>query len=220
MFVQNGGQTLGFRNLFGLAPIPVSGVFEFGGFVNLSILHPTAGREALSRESIQHVAQLVAMAEAESARDISDTASADRNQHFQQYILSQGLIDLARNVKIAKLPGKDEQIALCEVQGYESGKQKHFYTGTDPTVLERFSSEQANLFHVSQINPRRKLQHRYLREITKMEEVPNSIIVDLLPPSELTLDEAMFLVRLRGVFAGRILHAGCRRCIRDDQSWC
>ena len=49
-FVQQGGQTLGFRNLFGLAPIPVDGCYGFGGFVNLDILHPTAGREALSRE--------------------------------------------------------------------------------------------------------------------------------------------------------------------------
>ena len=42
-FVQGGGQTLGFRNFFGLAPIPISGVYDFGGLVNLEILNPTAG---------------------------------------------------------------------------------------------------------------------------------------------------------------------------------
>ena len=47
--VQDGGQTLGFRNLFGLAPVPVSSTYGLGGFVNLGILHPTAGREALRR---------------------------------------------------------------------------------------------------------------------------------------------------------------------------
>jgi len=86
--VQQGGQTLGFRNLFGLAPIPVSGVYEFGGFVNLNILHPTAGREALSRESIQHVANLVSLLETEASKDLAETPAADQNQQFQQYILS------------------------------------------------------------------------------------------------------------------------------------
>lgn len=198
-FVQHGGQTLGFRNLFGLAPIPVSGIYEFGGFVNLNILHPTAGREALSRESIQHVANIVAMIEAEASKDIAGTPAADQNQQFQQYILSQGLIALARNVKISVLPAREEGVTLGEVQGYEPAKTKHFYTGQDQTILQRFSSEQANLFHVSQSNPRRKLQLRYLREIAKIEEVPEKTIVDRIPPTQLTLDEAMFLVRLRSI---------------------
>ena len=90
-FVQQGGPTLAFRNLFGLAQVPVSGYYGLGGFVNLSILHPTAGREALSRESIQHVARLVALIEAEASMDIADTDAAESNQQFQQYILSHGL---------------------------------------------------------------------------------------------------------------------------------
>jgi len=198
-FVQHGGQTMGFRNLFGLAPIPVSGVYAFGGFVNLNVLHPTAGREALSRESIQHVANLVAMIEAEASKDMAETHAADRNQQFQQYILSQGLIPLAKNVKITVLPARDKEVTLGEVKGYEPSKKKLFYTGQDATILQRFGSEQANLFHVSQANPRRKLQLRYLREISGIEEVPEKPIVDHIPPAQLTLDEAMFLVQLRGV---------------------
>ena len=198
-FVQDGGQTLGFRNLFGLAPIPVSGVYAFGGFVNLSILNPTAGREALSRESIQHVANLLAMTEAEVSKDIAETRFADQNQQFQQYILSQGLIPLAKNVKIAVLSTRDKEVTLGEVKEYEPSKTKLFYIGQDATILQRFASEQANLFHVSQTIPRRKLQLRYLREISGIEEVPEKAIVDPIPPTQLTLDEAMFLVLVRGV---------------------
>jgi molecular chaperone HtpG len=197
--VQQGGQTLGFRNLFGLAPIPVSGVYEFGGFVNLNILHPTAGREALSRESIQHVANLVSMMETEASKDLAETPAADQNQQFQQYILSQGLIQLAKYVRIAVLPTRDEDVTLAKVKGYEPEKRKHFYTGHDATILQRFANEQANLFHVSQANPRRKLQLRYLREISNIEEVPEKTIVDRIPATQLTLDEAMFLVRLRSI---------------------
>ena len=199
VLVQQGGQTLGFRNLFGLAPIPVSSAYGFGGFVNLNILQPTAGREALSRESIQHVANLVSILEAEASKDLAETPAADQNQQFQQYILSQGLIQLAKLVTITVLPARAEDVALGEVKGYEPSKPKHFYSGNDTTILQRFASERANLFHVSQANPRRKLQLRYLKEISKIDEVPERTIVDRIPATQLTLDEAMFLVQLRGV---------------------
>ncbi len=97
-FLQDGGQTQGYRNLFGLAPIPVSGNYAFGGFVNLNILHPTAGREALSRESIEHVANIVALIEAEVSNELAETDAADRNQNFQQYISTHGLIAHAKRM--------------------------------------------------------------------------------------------------------------------------
>ena len=198
-FVQGGGQTLGFRNLFGLAPIPISGVYNFGGFVNLSILNPTAGREALSRESIQVVVKLVSLIEAHASEDIAQTASADQNQQFQQYILSHGLIQFAKNVNIAVLPGGNRQVSLGDVKDFEPEKSKLFYAGHDAMTQRRFTGEEANLFHVSQANPRRKLQLRFLREILSVEEVPEQVRVERFAQTQLTLEEAMFLVRLRGV---------------------
>lgn len=198
-FVQQGGQTLGFRNLFGLAPIPVSGSYSFGGYVNLNILHPTAGREALSRESIQQVGALVSLIESEISKDLAETSAADQNQQFQQYILSHGLIRLAKNIRISVLPSQDREVRLEEVKDFDPEKPKHFYPGQDTTIMQRFASEQANLFHVSQTNPRRKLQLRYLREVARIEEVPETTIVDRIPVSQLTLDEAMFLMRFRGI---------------------
>src|ERR1700730_3106069 len=43
--VQAGGQLMGLRSNFGLAPIPAIGTYQLGGFANLSFLQPTAGRE-------------------------------------------------------------------------------------------------------------------------------------------------------------------------------
>lgn len=195
--VQQGGPTHGFRNLFGLAPIPISGQYGLGGFVNLDILHPTAGREALSRESIQQVAALLEMIEAEASADIAVTEAADGNQQFQTYILAHGLIALAEKVRISVHPGR-QSIPLGDVASYEPHKDKHYYVGQDATILNRFASDQAILFHVSQTNPRRKLQLRYLTEIARLPQVPEHTIVDRIPQRELTFEEAMFLVRLRG----------------------
>jgi molecular chaperone HtpG len=198
LFVQDGGQTLGFRNLFGLAPIPVSSQYSFGGVINLNILHPTAGREALSRESIQHVANLMSLIEAVVSRAISETPAADQNQSFQQYILSKGWITLAKNVTVPVLPSRHD-VPLGQLANFEPSKNKLFYIGRDQTILQRFASEQTNLINVSQVNPRRALQHLFLINILKIQEVPENVIVDRIPGTQLTFEEAMFLVRLRGV---------------------
>ncbi|PPC99393.1 MAG: hypothetical protein CTY31_10620 [Hyphomicrobium sp.] len=194
---QDGGQTLGFRNYFGLAPIPISSQYAFGGFVNLNILHPTAGREALSRESIQHVANLVALIEAEASKDLSETAAADSNQNFQQYILSKGQTALAKNVTIPVLPSAKD-IPLGQIKDFEPSKSKLYYSGRDQTVLNRFGTENTNLLHLSQASPRRKLQQRYLQTL-QIAEVPEKPIVDRIPSTKLTFEEAMLLVRVRGV---------------------
>jgi len=197
-FIQEGGQTLGFRNLFGLAPIPLSSAYNFGGFVNLGLLHPTAGREALSRESIQHVANMVALMDREVSKDISVTPAADQNQAFQQYILANGLTDLARNIRVTVLP-KREDVALGKLPEYDPSIPKHFYSGRDATILQRFASERSNLLHVSQANPRRNLQLQFLQQNLGVPEIPEKTIVDRIPGTQLALEEAIFLLRLRRV---------------------
>jgi molecular chaperone HtpG len=198
LFVQQGGQTLGFRNLFGLAPIPVSSAYGFGGYVNLNILHPTAGREALSRESIQHVANIVDLVENEVSKDIAQSLAADQNVDFQNYILARGLSDLAGNLKIIVLPSREE-VALAQIPSLEPEKTKHYYTGRDQTTLTRFASEQSNLLHVSQVNPRRNLQIAYLRDRLHTPEIPEKTIVEHVPASKLTIEETIFLIRVRGI---------------------
>jgi molecular chaperone HtpG len=194
---QNGGQTHGFRNLFGLAPMPVSSAYNFGGFVNLGILHPTAGREALSRESIQHVANLVAMIEAEATKDIANTPAADSNQEFQQYLVNNKLTLLAKNVTVHILPAKVD-VPLGGLKDFEPGKPKLYYAGRDASLLKRFATEKSNLVQVSMSNPRRQLQLRYL-ETSKIQQAPDTVVVDRLPASVVGFDEAMFVLRIRAV---------------------
>lgn len=196
--IQNGGRTMGLRNLFGLAPIPVSGQFQLGGYVNLQILLPTAGREALSRESIQHVNNLINMIECEISTDISETDAADKNNSFQQYILSQGKIELAKNIKVNLLPARVD-IPLFQLKEYEPIKKIHFYSGRDQTTIQTFGTEQTNLIHISQTNPRRKLQIKYIQNILNIEQVPDNVITNEIPSSKLSIEEAMFLLRVRGV---------------------
>jgi molecular chaperone HtpG len=196
--LQKNGSILAFRNFFGLAPVPVSSDYGLSGFVNLDILTPTAGREALSRESVQHIAYLVELIEAEASVIISETDAADTNRQFQEYIRSRRLTHLAHKVKIFVRPA-EEMVALGDVKEYEREKSKYYYTGRDLEVLQRFAHPQSNLFHVSRVNPRRTLQTRYLSKNAGLEKVPEQTFIERIPKLDLTLEEAMFLLRSRVV---------------------
>ena len=131
-------------------------------------------------------------------RDLAEAEAADTNQQFQQYILAKGLTGLARRVRISVLPG-NKMIDLGEVETFEAEKQRHYYTGQDKTILKQFAGERLNLFHVSSTNPRRKLQTRFLARVAGLKEVPERTIVKKISATELTIEEAMFLVRLRSI---------------------
>lgn len=196
VLVQSSGQLMGLRNYFGLAPIPVSGNYQLGGFANLSTLQPTAGREALSRDSIVHVHNLVALAENVVTELLAATDAADKNTAFLQHILSGNRLDLAGRVSIVVQPG-DVSVPLGQVADFCKGKNWHYYAGTDGSIIRTFSGPDLYLVHVSQSNPRRKLQLRYLAQKLSVPEVPDqATILKCYAPNELLREEAAFLARV------------------------
>lgn len=194
--VQNGGQLMGLRNYFGLAPIPVSGFYQFGGMVNLSILQPTAGREALSRESIEQVSRLVTIAEWAVSQRLAETDYADKNTCFMQHVVSLGQVQLAKNVTIEVLP-QAEAVPLGHVTLRANGRTLHYYTGRDQAIMQTFASDQSWLLNISQANPRRQLQTKYVTDVLRVPGVPDrATILRKFDGTELTLEEAALVVRV------------------------
>jgi molecular chaperone HtpG len=196
LLVQGSGQLMGLRNYFGLAPIPVSGNYQLGGFANLSILQPTAGREALSRDSIVHVHNLVSLTENVVTELIAGTDAADKSTAFLQHILSGNRLDLAGRVSIVVQPD-DVGVPLGQVADFCKGKKSHYYSGNDGAIIRSFSGPDLRLLHVSQSNPRRKLQLQYLTQNLGVPEVPDkTIVLKVYAPNELLREEAAFLARV------------------------
>jgi molecular chaperone HtpG len=194
--IQNRAQIMGLRNFFGLAPVPISGHYQFGGFANLSILNPTAGREALSRESIQHVNNLIVMIEAEVSKNIAESSAADKNLAFMNYILANNQISLAKKVMIEVLP-TNESVQLGQIQEHTQGKGIHYYTGRDQAIIQTFSSDQSYLLHASQNNPRRKIQIQYITQILGLPAVPDqATIIEEYAPTQLTIEEAALQIKI------------------------
>lgn len=190
----------GLRNYFGLAPMPVPNSFNFGGIVNLNNLHPTAGREALSRESINIATHLINEIESAVSGRVHQYSVIDNNQDFLNYIVSRGKYELADKIKIELKPD-NAQIPLEQVSKELHGKRVLFYGGRDQATINTFGNENSYLLHLSQSNPRRKIQHQVLRQ-RGIEEVPDHPRIDkIIDRKELSIPEAACLLRMSSILS-------------------
>lgn len=200
VLIQSNGNVYGLRSYFGLAPIPIPSMYGFGGIVNLSNLIPTAGREALNRESINTVTQIVNIAEKIVSEQLSKFDLADNNQHFLNYIVNQFRYDLASNVKIEMKPDS-RMLMLHEVDSKIEGKDTLYYGGRDQSTINHFANENTNLLHLSQSNPRRKIQIYVIRQ-KGVQEVPDSpSIREVIDKKDLSMAEVAFMLRITSVLA-------------------
>lgn len=186
---QGAGQIMGLRSRFGLAPAPLPTYYQLGGYIDFPFLTPTAGREALTRESIQTSSQLVPPLEEALSEAIKDTDLADSLPLFQQHLLILNRIQWANRVSIQMSPG-DNRVELGKLQETFPNVDLHWYAGQDPDTINTFSSEDNPLVRVSQQSPRRELQNRYLNEIVQLKEIPQTAtVLATYAPSELTWEE-------------------------------
>jgi molecular chaperone HtpG len=195
---QGGGGIYGSRNYFGLAPIPVTSFYNLGGVVNLSILHPTAGREALSRESIEFVSQIISIIEKKISESLSDLEISDLNSGFLNYISSNSRFELAKNLKIVVQPN-DERWHLSKIAPTVDGKKVYYYSGRDSSTILQFGNENSYLLLLSQDNPRRRIQLEYIKRLG-VEEVPDKARVSkVYETKELSFSEVTLILRITNI---------------------
>lgn len=200
VLVQGMGNIYGLRNYFGLAPLPVPNSFNFGGIVNLNNLHPTAGREALSRESINMVTHLVNVLEEHIASKVANFDIIDNNPFFLNYIVSHGKYNLSNKIMIEVKPGQDK-IKLEDVQKEFRGKKTFYYGGRDQETILAFGNENSYLYHLSRENPRRQIQTHILVQ-KQIEQVPDHPqIIEIIDKKVLSFAEVAILLRISTVLA-------------------
>jgi molecular chaperone HtpG len=199
LLLQSGRQLMGFRSFFGLAPIPAVGVYQLGGIANLSFLKPTAGREALSRESIEQVTQLVSLAETAASQVLAESDLADRNTAFLQWIVNNNQYGLAGNVTVNVRPDEVD-VPLSGAQDYVGARAVHYYIGSDAQIIKTFANESSCLLALAQSNPRRIVQQHYIANILKIQPIPDSVhVTHVYSPSELSIEEASILFRVASI---------------------
>jgi molecular chaperone HtpG len=189
----------GLRNYFGLAPIPVSSIFNFGGTANLSNLTPTAGREAVSRESIHLVSRIVQMADEIIARAISGSEMADQSRELLQYIRKYRRYDLADNIQIS-VSGTDQRMRLSEVKRVVDGKHVSYYTGQDKQIQSNYDDGNHILLIPANDNTRRQIQLAVLKQ-KQIDEIPDTVDVRLVDNQQLSIPELSIMSRIKTVLS-------------------
>lgn len=168
ILLQSGAPSLfGYRNGFGLAPVPVSSNFGYGGVVNLLNLTPTAGRDAISRESINMVAQIVAEADYVAASCIAKTCMADLSREFVHYIRIHGLYHLGENLTIyiySDKPGANETIRLKDLAPVYEDRTVRYYTGQDQTILKTYTDADNIVLRLGDNADRQQVQMFFIRQ--------------------------------------------------------
>jgi molecular chaperone HtpG len=194
-----GGQIMGLRSRFGLAPVPLPSLYQLGGLADLPFLFPTAGREALTRESIQEAAGLIPAIEAAITESVLDTELADSLVAFQQHVLQLGQISWAGRVSVQLSPG-DRRIEMAKLKDEYAPADLHWYAGSDPETINVFSSQERPLIRVSSQNPRRDLQQRYLREVLGLQAVPDTAsIIETYKSTDLSWNEVTLMLAIARV---------------------
>lgn len=182
-------QLYGYRNSFGLAPIPADSSFHFGGVANLVNLTPTAGRDAVSRESIQFVTRILEMASKLVAEALSNSNLADDSREFQMYVRNSGYISLAGRITIG-VPGAPNKYELRDVAPEMEGKGVMYYLGNDKTLMENFSDKNNILLLPSSDALRRHIQIQWLKT-HNIQPAPDDVITmdEVEKPSDMSMSE-------------------------------
>lgn len=153
------------RSGFGLSAMPISSTFKLGGLVNLSMLVPTAGREAINQVCISKVQRLILDLESIIASEVATQDICDAYTNFIGYVNAHYTHQLARNITIQLYGGApNERIKLGQVM--DAPQNYQFYDGTNPSYLSSFNGSDFSIIIVSREYPRREVQRRCLHALS------------------------------------------------------
>lgn len=191
----SGSNIMGLCNGFGLANLSLISSFNFSGFMDFPFLEPTAGREAVSRESTALAQRILNAIEKFWAKTISKNAVVDNYREFLYYAANNFSRDITGQITIT-LAAHNTSIKLKEI---DDPQKFIFYAGNDSATINSYSSSPKTLLRLAGENPKRKVQRLYLNSI-KVEEVGNKIeILKEYTPDELEYYESMILIEIKNI---------------------
>lgn len=187
-----------FRSGFGLATIAVPSTYQFGGIANLLSLRPTAGREALTNDSMRFVQTAVVEVEKFVSEQLAKRPESDSSGHFMSWVVANGRFELCANLRMSVSPG--DRMPLGEVRTRSMGRQMRYYGGSDQAMIRTFASDENQLLILARQRTRRQCEEAYLTKYCSVEHVLDEPVVESeRDVQELTLSERALSFRLQHV---------------------
>ena len=165
---QGVGSLRTFRSRFGLATVGVASTYNFGGVADFLFLQPTAGREALTTESLQWLQNLVAPIDDYVSVHLAVRPESNVNAQFVNWAASRGRWDLCGNLRVRVAPG--ESATLEDVCARSQQTPVIVYAGTDASTIGLASVERPMVV-VSRSSPRNNMELSFLRNRGKISEM-------------------------------------------------
>ena len=189
-----------FRSGFGLATVGVGSLYQLGGVADLANLYPTAGREALTTESMQFLQSLLSEIDDFVSHHLSSLPECDSSTPFMSWVVTRGRYELCGRLRTTIRPG-EKQLTLNELKAQsETSSPILLYTGGDPTLVERTATEDKPLVVLARSNPRRRCQAEFLKRFCETEEISDApVLVQRKPSKEYSLAESAFVYRLEAI---------------------
>jgi molecular chaperone HtpG len=188
-----------FRSGFGLATVGVSSHYQLGGLANLNGLQPTAGREALTTESMQMLQGLVSALDVLLSVCLSDRPESDLNTNFMEWVRRHGRYDLCGQLRSRVEPG-NRRVQLKTLQSQSQTHPILLFTGSDTNIIDAVATDDSPLVVLATGNPRRQCEDEYIKQYCKFELVQDTpTVLDEKAPKDWTIEEQAIVFRVKSI---------------------
>ncbi len=168
---QGVGNLRTFRSGFGLATASVNSIYEFGGTADFLFLKPTAGREALTTDSMHVLQRMASGADEFVSLHLAERPESNASAPFVAWAAARGRFDLCSNLRVRMEPG--DTVPLHEVKGQSENAPVLVYSGTDRATAEH-AWEDRPIVMPTRGSPRRDCELQYLRMYCRIEELSDA----------------------------------------------
>jgi len=202
VFLRQGGYQLKtYRSWFGLSVTSLSSSYNFGGIANLEILQPTAGREALTTESLQLLQALLSELDSYVSEEWASQLGEGANQGFLEWVQRNKKFELCARLPVRLLPD-DLQVPLEQIREKTTlvPHSIHSYDGSDMAVANGYATEEKPVVVISRGTPRRRCEQSYLQLFCKCEPITDAPkVVSKKSEREWSLEEAALVFRMSAI---------------------
>ena len=165
---QGVGNLRTFRSGFGLATTSVISFYGFGGVADFLFLQPTAGREALTTESMKILQRIASGVDEFVSLQLAERPESNASAPFVAWAVNRRRFDLCSNLRVRMEPG--DTLPLDEVRTESENAPVLVYSGMDRATVEH-ASEDRPIIMPTRGSPRRDCEMRFLREYCRIEEL-------------------------------------------------
>lgn len=196
---QSVGNLRTFRSGFGLATTSVTSAYGFGGVADFLFLQPTAGREALTTDSLQLLQRLVARVDEFVSLHLAQRPESNANAEFVTWAARKRRFDLCSHLRVRMEPG--ESLALHEARSRSQVKPLLVYNGSDAAIIAH-ATEDRPIVLLSRASSRHECEMGYLTTYCKIEEISNEpTVVKPKPDNETSAAEKAIAFRIGSILS-------------------